>query len=354
MMLKPRRSRSNNEGMGSPTAASRLVEVVPNACGGKVDAAVQEAAKTRVLRGRFLKGFTSRELRERLSQQRVGRKKCPMFHQPVTKAAVITSCGDWEFPPARPTAPGRKVYRRGSVRGVRSLCDNPVGIAKAREEYEDDKFAKSAVETVRSRLAWWRKRAREHKVSPYPVTVEHLKLMGSLLKKAGYRSAGAYLSAVKNQHIWLGNNWSDALDLELREGKRACERGIGPPRKCGALDMQKLADLAVGRDPLCAGGPIFPREGTLCGAWWAMREVELSTARCMQVTFLGGEGCGRCVFDLPVTKTDPQALGKKRTHACACSATVAGGGLCVQSRWPGSCTMVHSIIVRMVHTQFRR
>ena len=33
MMLKPSRSRSNNEGMGSPTAASRLVEVVPNARG---------------------------------------------------------------------------------------------------------------------------------------------------------------------------------------------------------------------------------------------------------------------------------------------------------------------------------
>ena len=98
MMVKPCRSRSNNEGMGSPTAASRLVEVVPNACGRQVDAAVQQTTKARVLRGRFLKGFTSRELRERLSQQRVGKKKCPVFHQPVTKAAVITSCGDWEFP----------------------------------------------------------------------------------------------------------------------------------------------------------------------------------------------------------------------------------------------------------------
>ena len=38
LMLKPIRSRSNNEGMGSPTAASRLVEVVPNACGGQEDA----------------------------------------------------------------------------------------------------------------------------------------------------------------------------------------------------------------------------------------------------------------------------------------------------------------------------
>ena len=53
--------------------------------------------KTRVPGGKFLKGFTSSELRERLSQQRVGRKKCPVIHQPVAKAAVITSCGDWGF-----------------------------------------------------------------------------------------------------------------------------------------------------------------------------------------------------------------------------------------------------------------
>ena len=33
----------------------------------------------------------------------------------------------------------------------------------------------------------------------------------------------------------------------------------------------------------------------------------------------------RCVFNLPVTKTDPEALGKKRTHACTCSAHVGGG-----------------------------
>ena len=165
-------------------------------------------------------------------------------------------------------------------------------VEKAKEEYEADQFAKSPVESVRSRLSWWRKRAREHKISPYPVTVEHLQLLGTLLKRAGYRSAGTYLSAVKNQHIRLGHPWSDTLDLELREGKRACERGIGPPQKCGALDMQKLADAVVGNEPLCTGGPMFPREGTLCGSWFAMREVELSTARCLQVSFLKGDGCG--------------------------------------------------------------
>ena len=140
------------------------------------------------------------------------------------------------------------------------------GGGEGKRRYEDDKFAKSVVESVRPRFAWWRKRAKEHKVAS-PLTAEHVQLLGSLLKRAGYRSAGAYSSVVKNQHIQLGHPWSNALDLELREGKPACEKGIGHPQKCGALDMLKLADVAVGVDPLCSGGPMFLREGTLCGSW---------------------------------------------------------------------------------------
>ena len=107
---------------------------------------------------------------------------------------------------------------------------------------------------------------------------------------------GLHLSVVKNQHIRLGHPWSNALDLELREGKRACERGIGLPQKCGAPDIQKLADLAVGVDPLRSGGPMFSREGALCGSWWAMREVELSTDACKSSS--SKVKGGRCVFNL--------------------------------------------------------
>ena len=33
------------------------------------------------------------------------------------------------------------------------------------------------------------------------------------------------------------------MDFELRDGRRACERGMGPPRKCGAFDLPKLAEV---------------------------------------------------------------------------------------------------------------
>ena len=107
------------------------------------------------------------------------------------------------------------------MRRINRLGGDTGEVEKAKEEHEADKFAKSAVESVRSRLSWWRKRAKEHKISPYPVTVEHLQLLGTLLKRAGYRSAGAYLSVVKNQHIRLGHPWSDTLDLGATRGQ-AC------------------------------------------------------------------------------------------------------------------------------------
>ena len=199
-----------------------------------------------------------------------------------------------------------------------------MGVEKAKADYEGDKYAKSAVGSVHSRLLWWTARAGERGIDPYPLTVDKLQLFGALLKDAGYRSAVSYMSTAKQHHIKLGHSWTAALDLEMRDGRMACERGIGPPLKCGSFDLQKLANVQTTGVALFKSGPKWPREGALCGCWWAMREMELSTARCRQVTFENGPGCGTCTFDLPVSKTDLQALGKHRTHSCVCSDIVQG------------------------------
>ena len=194
---------------------------------------------------------------------------------------------------------------------ILEICQESEGssddLRKAAAEYEAEKYAKSAVESVRSRLWWWRQKASEHEVQPFPLTVHKLQFLGALLKASGCWSAVAYLSAAKKEHVKLGVSWTGALDLELQDGRRACERGKGPPRKCGAFDLQKLEEVPTTHGALCKG-PKWPREGALCG-WWDMREIELSTTRCRQVTFKVGSGCGSCTFDLPVSKTDTQALG---------------------------------------------
>ena len=311
--------RGNDAGLGPPSATAHQEVVIPSASGEVLAAA---RSRSRTPRRKPLRCFAAREIKEKVSglAVRVVEKKSCTSH--VIYTSVPSSAG-WEFPPARLGAPGRKGYRRGSVQLVKQLhCVDDV--AKAKADYEGDKYAKSAVESVQSRLLWWTARASEHCIEPYPLTVDKLQLFGALLKAAGYRSAVSCMSIAKKQHIKLGYLWTAALDLEMRDGKRACERSIGPPRKCGSFDLRKLASLQTTGAALFKGGPRWPREGALCGCWWAMREMELSSARCKQVTFYDGPGCGTCTFDLPVSKTDLQALGKRRTHTCACSGGAPG------------------------------
>ena len=58
-----------------------------------------------------------------------------------------------------------------------------------------------------------------------------------------------------------------------------------------------------------------------------MREVELSTARCIQVTFLGGPGCGRYVR-FAGDHIRPPSSGQKTQDTCACSTVVGSEALC--------------------------
>ena len=69
---------------------------------------------------------------------------------------------------------------------------------------------------------------------------------------------------------------------------------------------------------LCTGGPRFS-ERDLCGCFWCMSEME-------QITFKVAPGCGTCTFGFPVSKSDLQALSRRRTLSCACSAAVPGSG----------------------------
>ena len=79
---------------------------------------------------------------------------------------------------------------------------------------------------------------------------------------------------------------------------------------------REMANLTISGDPLCTAGPLWPREGTLCRCWWAVREIELLAARCLQVKFLGGPGCGRCFFDLPRVQDRPASGGEEDSHVC--------------------------------------
>ena len=155
---------------------------------------------------------------------------------------------------------------------------------------------------------------------PFPLDAYKVKLAAGLLIRGGYRSGPLYLAACKRVHIEEGYQWTDALALVYRDANRAVGRGLGPAQQADPFDLDKvmgikepdLAAIAAG------GGPGLPRQTVLVASWWLMREIEVGTAACTQFTFMEGAGCGSATLDLPASKTDQQALGKKRTHTCVC------------------------------------
>jgi hypothetical protein len=97
----------------------------------------------------------------------------------------------------------------------------------------------------------------------------------------------------------------------VRDAKRACERGLGPPKHAVALPVEHLHELPAGPWPGCQLRN--PGAALLCGAWRLTREIELSNAlvRDIQITPTG------VTWNLPASKADPRALGEHRTHLCA-------------------------------------
>ena len=160
IVLKPRML-GNNAGLGSPITATHLAANSPVASWGEGVAVEQDKARSRSPRRRPLKGLSSRELRDRVIKQGLLRQSaaCSAGSKrqttPSIPLPIKTDRDMWEFPPARPTAPGRKRYRRGSASRIKDFGSNPSEVLKAKSEYADDKYAKSAVESVGSRLAWW-------------------------------------------------------------------------------------------------------------------------------------------------------------------------------------------------------
>ena len=331
----PRRCFGNNEGMEPPATATRWTEVGPSAGWVEAVAVEQEVAKPLGPGVRPLKGFTRHKLRERLSAQRL---KGAVMQQPMAEAieqlSMTSDRAEWEFPPARPAAPGRTAYRRGAKRIREGPLHKSSGGGEGRR-----KIAKSAVESVKSRLALWRKRKNTrwlptHRGAP--------PAHGVSAEKSWLQVRWGVLVRCEEEAHSVGIPLVECFGFGAAGRQTLVRKGHWPSSEVRCARHTEVGSSAVGVDPLCSGGPMFTREGTLCGSWWAMRAVELSTARCMQVEFLKGEGCGRCVFNLPVTKTDPQALGKKRSES-----------MC-RSKWPGSCTGVQFIMDQLVLTQFQR
>ena len=153
---------------------------------------------------------------------------------------------------------------------------------------------------------------------PYPLTFSKVALAGALLKAGGYRSAGAYLGALKRRHIELEHPWTDRLALAEKDALRSCTRGLGPDRQCQAFDLRGL--VKVEEIPPRPGWPRYPKASVVVFSLFACREMEAACRLRCQVTFEDKQGtCGVVCLSLPATKTDPKGEGVIRKQGCLCS-----------------------------------
>ena len=155
-----------------------------------------------------------------------------------------------------------------------------------------------------------------------PLTPARLCAIAAQMKAAGYRSFPNFAVAAKDAHLAM-YPWSDELERCRRQCVASTQRGIGPPRQCMVIPIDRLAALQLGADPVVQGGPICPGHwGTLC----AFHLVRGAEAACALASSLVLDLDAKTeTWWLPASKTDPTAAGCSRTWGCVCGAAASIG-----------------------------
>jgi len=178
-------------------------------------------------------------------------------------------------------------------------------------------YASSSTSAVASRRRCYSKLLGEWGMQPHPVTLVTVVRLAAALKAGRYRSAPSVLSQLKVDALRLGQDLSLPILKSLSDGSRACRRGMGPPRGALALDFFALGGLPPDPAPLALHGPLAPRNALVVSAWWLLREVETANLRARHVSLKLG-AIPWVEILLPTSKSDVEALGVARAHACCC------------------------------------
>jgi hypothetical protein len=152
-------------------------------------------------------------------------------------------------------------------------------------------------------------------------TPDKVKLLGGILKAAGYRAAGNYLGEYKLMAIEGGYSWSDQLERTLKLTKRSSARVVGPKRKAAEVETYetgenfavKVSAKVPKRVPLAAELFEF-------GVIWMLREVELAAIKKDHI-LLDFQN-KKVTFTLPVSKGDQEAMQVKRVLQCLCERNI--------------------------------
>jgi len=204
----------------------------------------------------------------------------------------------------------------------------------------DDVRARSAQGPHASLIKTWHRlhtRWYGRAVPALPLTHGSIMAVAAQMKDAGYRSFPNYASALKDCHITEGHPWSDRLAAAVSHATASTQRGIGPPHQCGEITLDDALSVAIDTEPMVASGPADCRNMFVLAYFHVVRGMELVCANALDLT-IDMVGLTES-WSLSVSKTDPQAIGCKRTWGCTCTQV------------PGAHCPVHAAIA---HVQWLR
>ena len=153
-----------------------------------------------------------------------------------------------------------------------------------------------------------------------PLTADKVTFLGAGLRAGGYRSASSILSQYRTDATRAGSPPDLQAQRAFTDAARACRRGLGPPVRALALDVPPLCTLTSDDTPWSAAGPVGPRNLLIVGAWWLLREIELSGVRAAHAQIVPGTPVVATLL-LPASKTDVAAMGTARAHPCICGSS---------------------------------
>ena len=253
----------------------------------------------------------------------------PSILQPLVKVptvlpesfpVVVTDRSSLSVIPKRADAP----VLLPSAGVKRKLDHGIIDRASFRADLDKDVVANSSQSSQKSLAATW---SRFHQLwygpaaSPFPLSPEAIRDVASVFKRNGYRSYPNYLSAAKRTHIAAGFVWDQQMDLASRDTSRSVARGLGPARQSAELDVDRIGALKCDGLPLVAGGPLNPVIQFVLGAFFLMREIELSCALFRNVAIIESGSKCQVKWMLPASKTDPSGSSVTRTWGCLCNSS---------------------------------
>ncbi len=150
---------------------------------------------------------------------------------------------------------------------------------------------------------------------PFPLDEIKLIRVSSLFKAGGYKSFKNYLSRAKDHHLALGYPWSDNLTRTAQKCSRSVLRGLARAGRPEAFDLLAISQsLDENTGTLALTGPSHPLAMIICSTFFMLRELEASAVDRSDVSF----STDSVTLCLPVSKTDWEAKGCKRTWSCIC------------------------------------